>query len=152
MLLYNLTFPTPGVCAENELYFRGGELRVGRVCLKDGESVTFDTYYNAFSHIKYKKYTDIKRVTCKLETDGAGIARILRYVKDGQPEILAEKEIAGCGALCADVSSIEDKGFLYAQFTARGDCEVVSGGWHADIGRARPVKIGIVICTYNAVC
>ncbi len=149
MLLYNLTFPTPGVCAENELYFRGGELRVGRVCLKDGESVTFDTYYNAFSHIKYKKYTDIKRVTCKLETDGAGIARILRYVKDGQPEILAEKEIAGCGALCADVSSIEDKGFLYAQFTARGDCEVVSGGWHADIGRARPVKIGIVICTYK---
>ncbi len=149
MLLYNLTFPKPDICNENELYLRGGELRDGRVFLKSGEKIAFDTYFNAFSHIKYKKYTNITRVTCKFETDGAGLARILRYTADGQAEVLAKKEISGNGELCVELAPIEDKGFLYADFTAQEDCSFTGGGWYADVVRVRPVKIGIVICTFK---
>ena len=148
MLLYNLTFPKDGVCNLSELYYRGGEQRENGVFLSGGSTVTFDTYFNSFSHIKYKKYTTVRTVTLKLNVDGNGTAQIFRYVSDGKHELIAEKQVSGNSELTFDISDISDKGFLYLSFTANADCTLLSGSWTSNT-QNRHIKLGIVICTYK---
>lgn len=148
MLLYNFSFPKDGICREQELYLRGAEVSNSGVFVKDGSTVTFDTYFNSFSHIKYKKYTGVRMVTLKLSLDGKGIARIFRYISGGKNELVIQKQVCGEDTLAFDISSIPDKGFLYLSFTANGDCALLGGSWNGD-AEPRKVKIGIVICTYK---
>ena len=122
MLLYNLTFPKDGVCNVGELYYRGGEQRENGVFLSGGSTVTFDAYFNSFSHIKYKKYTNVRTVTLRLNLDGCGTAQIFRYVSDDERELIAEKQVSGNCELTFDISNIPDKGFLYFSFTANKNC------------------------------
>ncbi|MDE6302961.1 MAG: hypothetical protein K2M36_05185, partial [Clostridia bacterium] len=93
MLLYNLSFPRKGICDEQELYFRGGTLRDSGVFVKNGETVKFDTYFNCFSHIKYKKYTKVMSASIRLEVEGRGVACICRYVEGGEDLVLAKKTL-----------------------------------------------------------
>lgn len=148
MLLYNITFPNKQVCDINELYFRGGELRDNGVFVKSGDTVTFDTYFNSFSHIKYKKYTKITSVTLRLHIDGDGVASIRRYVEDGEDEIVTQKRISGEDELSFDISSLLGKGFLYFSFSAQSDSVILGGDWRSDT-QPRPIKIGVVICTFK---
>ncbi|MDE6060830.1 MAG: hypothetical protein K2G31_05110, partial [Clostridia bacterium] len=148
MLLYNLTFPKDGVCNLSELYYRGGELRENGVFLSGGSTVTFDTYFNSFSHIKYKKYTTVRTVTLNLNVDGNGTAQIFRYVSDGEHELIAEKQVCGNSELTFDISDISDKGFLYLSFTADTDCTLLGGSWTSNAQNSH-IKLGIVICTYK---
>lgn len=174
MLLYNLTFPNKNVCGESELYLRGGELREDGVFIKGGESVGFDTYFNCFSHIKYKKYTRVKTVVLKLNLVGKGVVSLCRYEgengKNGvqnrkqnqaknktenQPQnitqnsqIIAQKEFDGDCEISVDLADLDDRGFLYFTLSAGEDCLLKSGGWHCGL-QPDSVRIGIVICTYK---
>jgi len=149
VLLYNLSFPNKEICDEQELYFRGGESRDGGIFVKSGDSVTFDTYFNCFSHIKYKKYTQIKTVTFKMVISGSGVLSIYQCTKDGTRIKFAERNISGEGEISVDITTISDNGFLYGSFIADGDAFISSGGWYTEIENIRQVKIGIVICTYR---
>ena len=148
VLLYNLTFPKDGVCDVCELYFRGGEQRKNGVFLSDGNTVTFDTYFNSFSHVKYKKYTNVRTVTLRLSLVGSGTVQVLRYISDDERELLVRKRVSGDCELTFDISNIPDKGFIYFSFTADGDCMLNGGSWTSDVQK-RHIKLGIVICTYK---
>ena len=81
MLLYNITFPKNDFCVDNRLYFRGGELCGSGLSVIKGETATFDTFFNCFSHTKYSKYTIVNEVTLKLDLEGR--ADISLYLYDG---------------------------------------------------------------------
>lgn len=148
VLLYKLTFPKEGVCSLNELYYRGGDRRENGVFLSGGSTVTFDTYFNSFSHIKFKKYTTVRNVTLILNIDGSGTAQIFRYISDNERELIAEKQVSGYDELTFDITNIPDKGFLYFSFTAHSDCTLIGGSWTSNVQK-RNIKLGIVICTYK---
>lgn len=148
MLLYNLIFPREGICEEKELYCRGGEYIDGGLYLKADEEVTFDTYFNCFSHIKYKKYTDIKTVCFALKLRGKGVLSICLYRKNGESEILVEEYADGDIELKFDISGIADEGFLYPLFKATEDT-VIEGGEYCAEAEPRKVEIAVVICTYK---
>lgn len=148
MLLYNITFADDKICGEDGLYCHGGERRDGCVFLKSGEKATFDTYFNSFSHIKYKKYTKVKNVVLKLEIEGRGTASVYLYKLNATPQMIASTQADGPCELQIDLSTVEDDGFLYFAFDAAADSVIRGGGWFADV-EINPVKIGVVICTYR---
>lgn len=146
MLLYNLTFPKENVCSEQELYFRGGSFEGNLLRLKSGEKVSFDTYFNSFSHSKYKKYTSVKIAEVRFSVRGKGVCRLKRFFATGE-EILTEKEFSGNFSIFADLDSVCDGGFLYPEIEAFGETEIYGGGYYSDASSS-PVKIGIAICTF----
>ena len=174
MLLYNLTFPNKSVCDANELYLRGGELREDGVFIKGGERVGFDTYFNCFSHIKYKKYTRVETVVLRLNLSGKGVVTLSRYTgesaqncthtrtknqaqdqmqndKENQAQnshIIAQNEFDGDCEISVNIADLDDGGFLYFTIDASEDCLLKSGGWYCDL-QPDCVKIGVVICTYK---
>lgn len=148
MLLYNLSFPNKEICDEQELYFRGGESRDGSIFVKKGERVRFDTYFNCFSHIKYKKYTKLTDVMLKLETEGRGIVSVCLYKEKETPQVIAQQEISGNSDVYFNIDKLSDEGFVYFEYEATEDSFIRSGGWYADV-ESDDIKIGIVICTYK---
>lgn len=117
------------------------------VSARCGETVTFDTYFNCFSHIKYKKYTTVKRVIFRFYATGKGRVSIRQYC-NGEDKIIAEGEYDGNGEIGLDISQIPDIGFLFVAFEAAENTVITSGGWYAD-AEGKRVKIGIIICTYR---
>ena len=148
VLLYNITFASDKICGEDGLYCHGGERRDGCIFVKSGEKATFDTYFNSFSHIKYKKYTKVKNVVLKLDIEGRGIASVYLYKLNAEPQMIASTQADGQCELQIDLSSVENDGFLYFTFDAATDSVIRGGGWVADV-EMNPVKIGVVICTYR---
>ncbi|MCM1306771.1 MAG: glycosyltransferase [Bacteroides sp.] len=147
MLLYNISFPNKNVCGASELYLRGGEFLGDCVFIEGGRRATFDTYFNCFSHVKYKRYTRAREVTLKLELQGKGALSLCRY--DGEmTEVLAEKDFDGNCEIGVNIADLQDNGFIYFAIDAKDDCKLYSGGWHCDL-QADFVKIGVVICTYK---
>lgn len=147
MLLYNITFPKNDFCVDNRLYFRGGELCGGGLTVKKGETVTFDTFFNCFSHTKYSKYTIVNEVTLKLDLEGR--ADISLYLYDGaEHKLLAEKEFTENDEICLKLSDLDEKGIVYFAIKAKEDCVLRSGGWYGDAD-GNDARIGIVICTYK---
>lgn len=148
MLLYNITFADDKICGEDGLYCHGGERRDSCVFLKSGEKATFDTYFNSFSHTKYKKYTKVKNVVLKLDIEGRGATSVYLYKLNATPQIIASTQADGPCELQIDLSTVENDGFLYFTFDAAADSMIRGGGWFADV-EINPVKIGVVICTYR---
>lgn len=147
MLLYELTFPRRGVCGETGLYFRGGSLREDGLHVPAGEEVSFDTYFNCFSHIKYSEYTDNETVTLKLKLEGKGSVFLGRFF-DGRREILQEIPYSGDVEAGLNINSLQKKGFIYFSVRAERDTVLTSGGWHGDAAPS-DVRIGVVICTFR---
>ena len=131
MLLYNLTFPRKDICGEQELYFRGGTLRGDSVYVNNGGRLTFDTYFNCFSHSRYKKYTTVNEVAFRLDVVGRGVLSLYRFA-DGADSLIVSSQIDSGGEVRADINSIPDGGFIYAAFEACGDSVIKSGGWYAN--------------------
>lgn len=148
MLLYNFTFPKEGICTESELYHRGGTMRADGIFLRAGEEVNFDTYFNSFSHIKYRKYTRVKVLRTELDTIGRGEISLHRYISDGETEVIASEIYDGAALLEADISDLADEGFLFIRLKATSDT-VISGGRYLSDVTPHNVKIGAVICTFR---
>lgn len=146
--LYNFTFPREEICREKELYLRGGESRADGIYVAKGSRVSFDTYFNCFSHIKYKKYADMKDVGVRFALKGKGHISLWRY-DEGGDILLGGRFAEGNGEFYIEIDSLPDKGFVYAVFEAEEDSILNDLEWHTSLSARRHVKIGIVICTYR---
>ena len=72
-LLQNVIFPKEGICDVKEMYYRhSGNLTLDNeiIQMEQGCRISFDTYFNAFSVGKWKKYTIIDNVSLKFEFIG----------------------------------------------------------------------------------
>ena len=149
MRLYDFTLPREEICGEKELYLRGGEVRDGGVCVAKGGRVSFDAYFNCFSHIKYKKYTGIRDVEVHFSIEGKGYLSLWLYVENGDDRLLGRRLAEGNGELSVKTYELPDTGFVYAAFEATEDSVIRALSWHTSAEARREVKIGVVICTYR---
>ena len=129
------------------LYFRGGAESEGRITLKSGERLSFDTYFNSFTHTKYKDYTTLEKITfCGLIE---GKARIFLCSYDGVQECrLTECQAENRFSLTLELASIPQGTFLYPVVEAIEDTVFVFGEYCADASPA-PISCAIAICTYR---
>ena len=131
------------------LYFRGGNISNGSLCLNSGETVSFNTYFNCFSYTKYLKYTSVKDVTftCQIE----GEAQVSLCVFDGKEEtvLCSAKSIDGTASLSADLSTLPQRAILYPIITAKSDVLFLGGSYGCESVQPSEIDCAIAICTYK---
>lgn len=75
MILQQLVFPNKNICNENNLYFNGKNIEIDTmVHVKQAGFLETNTYFNSFSILKWKKYTQLQHL--KIEFDIEGICDI----------------------------------------------------------------------------
>lgn len=141
MLLQKIIVPEEGF-GYPEMYLRG----VKSLNLKEGETVSLDTYYNSFSYTKYRTYTrvEIIKFTAKLK----GKIKVQLCVYDGEERVISECT----GENCADVSvklwTLPENGFIYPKITALSDTEIFEAGYYSDTV-PKALNCCIAFCTFR---
>lgn len=150
MLLYRLLFESETKGTE-ALFYRhtGGCKRAGAgLALADGATVSFDTYFNSFSHAQYRKYCALASVYLSLR--GSGRFRLEIFHRSLKNKVTPVKSATFEGSTREEIplSSLPADGYLFFTLTALGEARLLSGGYESERVPA-PVKVGIVICTFR---
>lgn len=158
-ILQELLFPRPDLCGETGMYFRpdGAQITTDAARLEKGGSLSADTFFNAFSIGKWRRYTRLDNLALRLEMEGAFRVRLVHCRMDGdglQRKTLSERfcragrrevvELAFPDALAEDG--------LYTFELIAEEAGVLCGGGYctkAEDGALEPVKIAVDICTYR---
>ena len=167
--LQNLVFPKPGICYEQEMFFRlvpisvesrspyAFDAQTQMLQVDKYGVVVFDTYFNGLSIGKWKNYTTVQTYSLWLEmqgafavtllhskyTNGAVIQKVLAVKKFCCQERMRVKmvfpECDAVGAIAFRVESLEDGSVLYG------------GGYAAEESAEEPRDVGLAlnICNYN---
>ena len=129
------------------LYYRGGTFDCGRILLKRGERLSFDTYFGSFTYSKYRDYTALTSIDFIGRISGTAKAMLCCF--DGESEnVVAEADTEGFFSLRAEFSALPKKGILYPVIEAKSDAEFLGGEYSADIMKNK-VSMAIAFCTFR---
>lgn len=123
-----------------ELYYRGN------TALSSGGILTLDTYYNSFSHIKYREYTTVSEVSFSCRFIGKAKVELCAF--DGAEHIICGGDFSEKAELSVKLSTLPAKGFLYPKFTALTDFSFEAGEYLA-VCEPQKISCCIAICTYK---
>ena len=137
------------VAGAQQLYWRGNaQEREEGLFLPKGETVSFDTFFNLFSHAKYAKYCGIDGITLTLRGKGKFLAKLFHTQEEREETLLFEREFTDEAEFFADLSALPQEGFVWFSLTALSDALLFGGEYRAQ-AQTQPVKLAIVICTYK---
>lgn len=147
----------------NELYFRGrARIKGKKIVIYQGETVSFDTYFNIFPLFKWLRYTKMQDLAIDIALRGGAeitIFGIDRAKNDSQLKFSKEKKISSTLIdaeeesthqilCCCDMSLLPD--FIYLTVTAtRGDVELSNVFISTSAEWNRNLNIACCFCTYK---
>lgn len=137
---------------ESKIYARPeGGLVIGK-----GGKASFDTYFNAVSIEKWKKYTVIGELSITLSYQGDFLIRLCSKQmlhNEVMKKVLLNHELHSDKEESVTFSfGNADKGMLYFEVVSLSDDSTLFGGYYSDEKIEKPireVKIGIDICTFK---
>ena len=140
-----------------KLYIRGqwAGIQGGACCLEKDHSISFDTYYNAFSAGKWKKYTAVETVSFCVCAEGKLEAALYHaYQKDGSIEIkrLYRETISADAPekICLTKIRLPDEGVLYPVFSCMGTgAKICFWSWETEKEPERSVRMALNLCTFH---
>lgn len=140
-----------------KLYIRGqwAGIQGGACCLEKDHSISFDTYYNAFSAGKWKKYTAVETVSFCVCAEGKLEAALYHaYQKDGSIEKkrLYRETISADAPekICLTKIRLPDEGVLYPVFSCMGTgAKICSWSWETEKEPERSVRMALNLCTFH---
>lgn len=151
MKLFDFLLPREDICAETRLFY---QVISGHVEQKDGalamsacSSIGMDTFFNCFSAAKYYKYTNIKTLTVRLDLEGDFDVRVEAVAYSGTVT-LERRRMQTSGSFTVELADLPSVSYLTVRLTALEDGVFYGGGYEGD-ALPKPVKIGIVICTFR---
>lgn len=149
MVLFNLQFGG-GPAGTRALYYNGEAVPCagGGLSFRAGDTASFDTYFNLFSHAKYARYCGIGACTLVLHGEGRFFARFFRAGSAGEEEFAAF-EFTGELSAPLDLAALPQEGFIYCTLTALTEGRIFSGYYAAQPPCVREVRLAAVICTYR---
>lgn len=159
--LQNIIFPTYGVCRETDLYYRGRQDAYidSSKCIiaEEGETFSFDTYFNALSTIKWHKYTTIGDVTLELDYEGSFKLILLKSIRN--PDNTVKETPIGEHCLNSDARAVQTfkirkqtGGMISFKVTSLKDNSRLYGGCYntsIESDKIRRVNLAVNICTYR---
>ena len=173
MLIQKLLFPEKEICSEWEMYVRGMEeqdVDAGNtvVSIKKGQTVSLETYFNAFSTCKWVKYTSIKTLSLKIRMKGeakiqayhaVGKVHHVRDPRDNTKERY-EYDAAFRETADAEIRRTEDgytinfhtlyrEGIVYIDIQAEEDLILEEGAYYTEAEMVNPVDLALGICTFK---
>ncbi|MCI8622410.1 MAG: glycosyltransferase family 2 protein [Provencibacterium sp.] len=163
MKLQNILFPRLEICREEELYFRRDAAeeilcKEGEVRFPVGGVLRFDTYFNALSIGKWQEYAAVSEIQLHLEFCG-GFRISLFNEEEWEEEVrradLGEHTFRSPERRMQTVAfpplPAHSCGLLGFSLTATDPDSRFYGGYYSGTPATpiRPVKIGVVICTFR---
>ena len=155
-VLYDFLSPTYELCCEEPLYYRFvGEqayysFEDRKVYLKKKSSVDLLTYFNAFSAVKWKKYTNVEHLSTYLDFEGEAIAEAIHISEHGE-RVLASWKLKADHRVTLELPLGEypDVGIIGLRIHAERECVLHGGGYLTDAPVTQSVHLGIGITTYR---
>lgn len=155
-ILYSFLFPTYDLCCEEPLYHKlSGEgsyysFEDGNVHLEEDSSVDLLTYFNAFSAIKWKKYTNIDSLSLYVDFEGEAWAELVHLSEEGLRSLASWKLFAPeRTTLELPLGIYPNTGILGLRIHTERPSILHGGGWLSDAPETQPVRLGIGITTYR---
>ena len=151
MKLFDLAFSGP-VQNTQDLFFRGNAHlnEKNQLEIKSGDEVSFDTYFNLFSHSKYFEYCEIEKISLFLRASGSYSVNFYHKNVDGSESLILQTQCEKDAEINLDLTDTPKNGFVFFKLTARSDVVLKFGGYYAEPKFFRDdVKIGGVICTFK---
>lgn len=162
VVLQHMLMPKPGVCMQKEMYYRADD----KVHLTDEMKtlsfykyavVWFDTYFNSLSIEKWRKYTNVGKISVRLKLKGKFEIQLLS--KEKVEEIIAEKllsvtafESAEPTEIMLPFESYDDKGAYFVRLEALSAGSVFYGGEYLgeiDGASLNNIDLAVNICTFK---
>lgn len=161
MKIQEVLWPKDGICTDTEMYFHSNHkinfVRDEGVCIlfRKGAIMTTDTYFNSLTIEKWRKYTKVSKVTLTLSLQGR--FNVSLCWKQRINDFYAERELKNITVDADEKTEItlefpeETKGmFFFRLETLEEGGKFYGGSYETEIQEeCRPVKIGIVVCTYR---
>lgn len=161
--IQDVLWPKDGICTDTEMYFHSNYKRSliktgDQICIlfQKGGIVTTDTYFNSFSIGKWRKYTKAGQIQLTLSLQGQ--FNVSLCWKQKINDMYIERELKNITVDEGRQTEVtldfpgETKGMFFFRLEAIGKGGKFFGGHYASQvpeEEVRPVKIGIVICTYK---
>lgn len=160
--LQEIIWPKDGICTDTAMYFhvnhKANLVKSENPCImfRRGGMMATDSYFNSLSIGKWSKYTEVENVLLTLSLSGSlqvslcwkhrisdrHIERELKNIVIDEPEkreLTLEFPSETRGMLFVRIEALEKGGKFYG------------GYYHTQVSydKVRPVKLGIVVCTYR---
>ena len=173
MELQKILFPSKTSSTEKALFFRfKGEAKpdTNKIHIKEGKTVSLETYFNAFSIGKWMKYTKLNNLHLHLDIDGDIEVKAYNSVGKGLPGpvelnslkeaydiISASRRVIGCelkknkNGYTVDFPNLPEEGIIYVKIRAKSDITIRGGYYYTDVEKSslNNVKLALCICTYR---
>ena len=145
------------------------------ISIKKGGRISFETYFNAFSVGKWKKYTTINDISLRLKIKGDAV--IAMYLAVGSVDEIVNDPKCNGGFMnrqkyeglhvtrkCINddckvqkkgdeyiikLSNLPNEGIVYPVIVAKSDIEILGGGYETDSKPNKDVNIALGICTFR---
>lgn len=124
--------------------------------LSQGDTLSFNTYFNSLYEIFYRQYTILSKVYYVLNLQGSFTLSLYRESKDSvKRQLLHCQSYSDCEFSdpiqfhLPELADVE-AGRIYLELTCLSDRGLVKEGWIAtDAAHRQAVKLGIISCTYK---
>ena len=162
MKIQDILWPKDGICTDIEMYFHSNYkrslLKEAYTCIlfQKGGIITADTYFNSLTIEKWRKYTNVSTIQLILSLQGRFNISLCwkqkiedRYVERELKNITVDTDRRA--EITLDYPE-ETKGMFFFRLEAVEKGGIFFGGYYAaqiQEEKIRPVKLGIVICTYK---
>lgn len=162
--LQNITFPKPGICFEQALYCRPLKefpdvefhAEAQYFSIRRGGGIYFDTYFNAISLSKWKRYTNLGKIYLELDLCGSFVVTLLHTILSNgnisEQCVFAKRvEQATRGRICLPYPETDGNGILSFRIDALEDDSSLYGGCYlTDTAeeQANSVFLALNICNY----
>ena len=125
----------------------------GVISLAPGTTLFFDTYFGAFFESHWRLNTGMRRLSLSVTVSGPCLVRVKRR-SVGLDQVLGEARTGTgtrtLGFAIPDTSmNFREYGLLHFEVTALGPGASFRDAAWLGAGRAAPVALGIVFCTFN---
>ena len=126
----------------------------GILRLKRGSQVEFCTFFNAFSHVKWRRLTAVQRLSLRVTGSGSVAIRVLAYGVTGAAVVLLDRTLelqAGTDQHVTVGELDELPGELLALELAADEADVLvaSAAWVTESPPRRQVRLAAVIVTFR---
>jgi GT2 family glycosyltransferase len=153
--LQRLILPDLEVCQELRLYAHC--IRNAGYCYGDrelrltaGGCVSFASYFGAFSIGKWRRLTDLSRLSLRLELEGEGEVAVWNWRAGHDRRLLAMAPFSGTSPVEISIPVGSDAdGIIAPRVTAWGPTRVREGVWLTSDPPRRQVRLGVVITTFR---
>lgn len=159
--LQNIILPNLDICTVEELFLRLNSkcllnYEQNSVELEKGGTISFDTYFNAFSVQKWKDYTNVKTISINLCLKGVFKVMLLNIDYFSESANVVNQKLITADTL-NEVSVFENidiyphKGLLYIEIEAlESNCLFAGGCFYTNINNSQSdARFAVVMCTYK---